>query len=47
MKSGRLKASLFEGEEPIPGTAVLLPSDKDNLCCVDEGAFRRCDIEKV
>lgn len=37
----------FEGEEPIPGTAVLLPSDKDNLCCVDEGAFRRCDIEKV
>lgn len=24
-----------------------MPSDKDNLCCVDEGAFRRCDIEKV
>lgn len=38
-----LKASLLK----VNGTAVLLPSDKDNLCCVDEGAFRRCDIEKV
>lgn len=37
----------FEGEEPISRTAVLLPSDKDNLCRVDEGAFRRCGIEKV
>lgn len=37
----------FEGEEPISGTAVLLPSDKDNLCRVDEGAFRRCSVEKV
>lgn len=42
-----VESVFFEGEEPIPGTAVLLPSDKDNLCCVDEGAFRRCDIEKV
>ena len=30
----------FEGEEPISGTAVLLPSDKDNLCRVDESAFK-------
>ncbi len=37
----------FEGEEPISGTAALLPSDKDNLCRVDEGAFRRCSVEKV